>query len=136
MLHHGGDREEARNRLALLWQEISDNGDAFHRCTLAHYLADMQDDPADELAWDLRALQAAEQASVAGPSHGENPAVRALYASLHLNLAADYARLNRPDEARLHLDMAWRASTALPDDRYAQGVRTAIGRMELRLAGG
>lgn len=135
MLHHGGDREEARNRLARLWQEIGEDGDAFHRCTLAHYLADMQDDPADELAWDLKALHAAEQVS-SGPPHREVPGVQGFYASLHLNLAADYAGLQRLDEARAHLDLAWRASASLRDDRYAEGVRTAIGRMELRLAGG
>lgn len=56
MLHHAGDREEARQRLLDLWAEIGEHGDPLHRCTLAHYLADTQDDPADELAWDLRAL--------------------------------------------------------------------------------
>ncbi|MER0240457.1 hypothetical protein AAHZ94_00125 [Streptomyces sp. HSW2009] len=61
MLHRGGDREEARNRLAALWQEVGPDGDSLHHCTLAHYLADTQDDPADELAWDLRALAAADK---------------------------------------------------------------------------
>ncbi|MBK3584812.1 hypothetical protein JHN49_14165, partial [Streptomyces sp. MBT57] len=56
MLLHGGDREEARNRFGLLWAELGADGDALHRCTLAHYMADTQDDPGDELAWDLRAL--------------------------------------------------------------------------------
>ncbi|MGW2027256.1 hypothetical protein ACWCPC_34855, partial [Streptomyces decoyicus] len=60
MLHRAGDREEARNRLSELWHEIGPQGDAFHRCTLAHYMADTQDDPRDELDWDLRALEAAE----------------------------------------------------------------------------
>lgn len=60
MLHRAGDREEARNRLSALWHEIGPQGDAFHRCTLAHYMADTQDDPRDELDWDLRALEAAE----------------------------------------------------------------------------
>ncbi|MDX5572116.1 hypothetical protein PV779_15945, partial [Streptomyces sp. ID01-9D] len=60
MLLHGGDREEARNRFGALWSELGADGDALHRCTLAHYMADTQDDPGDELAWDLRALTAAE----------------------------------------------------------------------------
>lgn len=59
MLLHAGDREEARNRFGELWSEIGEDGDALHRCTLAHYMADAQDDPGDELAWDLRALTAA-----------------------------------------------------------------------------
>lgn len=62
MLHHAGDREEARHRFLGLWAELGEHGDPLHRCTLAHYLADTQDDPADELAWDLRALTAAEEA--------------------------------------------------------------------------
>ncbi len=60
MLLHAGDREEARNRLGALWAELGSDGDPLHRCTLAHYMADAQDDPGDELAWDLRALTAAE----------------------------------------------------------------------------
>ncbi len=49
MLLHGGDREEARNRFGALWSELGADGDALHRCTLAHYMADTQDDPGDEL---------------------------------------------------------------------------------------
>lgn len=60
MLLHAGDREEARNRLTALWAELGEQGDPLHRCTVAHYLADTQDDPEDELSWDLRALRAAD----------------------------------------------------------------------------
>lgn len=60
MLLHGGDREEARNRFGVLWAEIGECGGALHRCTLAHYMADTQDDPEDELAWDLCALASAQ----------------------------------------------------------------------------
>ncbi|MFH8635823.1 hypothetical protein [Streptomyces goshikiensis] len=68
ILLHAGDREEARNRLGEIWAEIGAEGDSLHRCTLAHYMADAQDDPADELAWDLRALTAAD-----GLRPGEEP---------------------------------------------------------------
>ncbi|WP_326696378.1 hypothetical protein OG909_02960 [Streptomyces sp. NBC_01754] len=68
MLLHGGDREEARDRFGILWAEIGEAGDALHRCTLAHYMADAQDDPEDELAWDLRALAAAEGLTEARPA--------------------------------------------------------------------
>ncbi|GKQ41700.1 hypothetical protein [Streptomyces sp. A012304] len=129
MLHHGGDREEARRRLLDLWTEIGEDGDPLHRCTLAHYLADTQDDPFDELAWDLRALTAAEE-------HEGSPEVRALYPSLHLNLAADYLKLGRTEAARTHVRKARRAARALRDDRYGDGMRAAISRMELRLGEG
>ncbi|MGW2280367.1 hypothetical protein [Streptomyces sp. NPDC001770] len=135
MLLHGGDREEARNRFAALWSELGEDGDALHRCTLAHYMADTQDDPADELAWDLRAMNAAAEGLT-----GERPAphrdVLALHAfspALHLGLAADYLKLRRPEVARHHLDRARQAADALPDGGRGNGVRTAIDRLETRL---
>ncbi|WP_282687649.1 MULTISPECIES: hypothetical protein [unclassified Streptomyces] len=134
MLLHGGDREEARNRFGALWSELGADGDALHRCTLAHYMADTQDDPGDELAWDLRALTAAEGAGGGwSAEHRDLPAVRAFYPSLHLNLAADYLKLQCPDSARIHLQRARAAAESLADDGYGDGVRAAIDRLELRL---
>ncbi|GAA3016478.1 hypothetical protein [Streptomyces fulvorobeus] len=134
MLLHGGDREEARNRFGVLWAELGEDGDALHRCTLAHYMADTQDDPGDELAWDLRALTAAD--GLAGERAAEDQdasAVRAFYPSLHLSLAADYLKLHRPDAARLHLDQARDTAGGLGHDGYGGGVRAAIGRLEQRM---
>ncbi|WP_328321658.1 hypothetical protein [Streptomyces sp. NBC_00388] len=134
MLLHGGDREEARNRFAGLWEEIGAAGDALHRCTLAHYMADTQDDPEDELLWDLRALAAAESLDDARAGrHDATVAVRGFYPSLHLNLAADYLKLRRREAARLHLGRARSATGALADDGYGDGVRAAIDRLEWRL---
>ncbi|MGW4569445.1 hypothetical protein ACWEN3_46445 [Streptomyces sp. NPDC004561] len=128
MLHHGGDREEARSRFLDLWAEVGEDGDPLHRCTLAHYLADTQDDPADELAWDLRAFAAAQELA-----DGDPAGVRGFLPSLHLNLAADYVKLDRPEAARSHLRHARTAADSLADDAYGEGVRAAIGRLELRL---
>ncbi|MER5732818.1 hypothetical protein ABT084_31565 [Streptomyces sp. NPDC002138] len=139
ILLHAGDREEARNRLGDIWAEIGEEGHALHRCTLAHYMADAQDDPADELAWDLRALNAAEglrQEPITLPLPQPHSAVRVFYPSLHLNLAADYVKLRRPDAARIHLARARAATGALSDDGYGDGVRAAISRLELRLGAG
>ncbi|MEU6486670.1 hypothetical protein [Streptomyces sp. NPDC046887] len=159
MLLHGGDREEARNRFAALWRQIGEHGAPLHRCTLAHYMADAQDDPGDELAWDLRALTAAESAADDGlgggwvgasTAAGDGPgteggsaagdgsaaALRALYPALQLNLAADYAKLHRPDAARAHLARARATAEDLAEDGYGTGVRAAIARLERRLHGG
>lgn len=136
MLLHGGDREEARNRFVEIWAQLGPDGDPLHRCTLAHYMADAQDDPDTELAWDLRALTAAEGLDEDRLArHGSAVALRALYPSLHLNLAADYVKLARPDAARVHLDRARAASVVLDDDGYGNGVRAAIERLEVRLRG-
>ncbi|WP_128430589.1 tetratricopeptide repeat protein [Streptomyces cyaneus] len=129
ILHHAGDREEARRRLLDLWTELGEDGDPLHRCTLAHYLADTQDDPSDELAWDLRALTEAEGA-------GGALAVRALYPSLHLNLAADYVKLDRAEAARVHLRRARGAAGELRDDSYGDGVRAELRRLEAWLGEG
>ncbi|MBU6529970.1 hypothetical protein ACFUIW_29735 [Streptomyces sp. NPDC057245] len=139
MLYHAGDREEARDRFLRLWAEIGEHGDALHRCTLAHYLADTQDDPAEELAWDLRALSAAEELTGEGPDaaaaarHEGRLAARALTPSLHLDLAADYHRLGRREAARVHLGRARTAAEHLAADRYGEGVRAAIDRLGRRL---
>ncbi|MFI9002198.1 hypothetical protein [Streptomyces sp. NPDC053541] len=134
MLLHGGDREEARNRLGAIWDQLGPDGDPLHRCTLAHYMADAQDDPDVELAWDLRALIAAESLDEDRLArHDSSVALRALAPSLHLNLAADYVKLARPDAARVHLARARAAAEALDDDGYGNGVRAAIERLALRL---
>ncbi|MER6125977.1 hypothetical protein ABT173_25785 [Streptomyces sp. NPDC001795] len=135
MLHHGGDREEARDRFLRLWAEIGEDGDPLHRCTLAHYMADTQDDPVDELAWDLRALSAAEELTGERlTEHDGALAVRAFYPSLHLSLAADYVKLGRCEAARVHLGRARGAVGALGANDYGDGIRAAIGRLERRLA--
>ncbi|MFF8285752.1 hypothetical protein ACF1DY_25110 [Streptomyces albus] len=137
MLHRGGDREEARNRFAALWQETDPDADLFHRCTIAHYMADTQDDPADELAWDLRALAAADALHDGHGQGGEHQlAVRSLYPSLHLNVAAGHARLGNEDAARSALARAREKLAALAADAYGQGVRAAVERLEKQLADG
>jgi hypothetical protein len=136
MLHRGGDRDEARDRFLELWAEIGEDGDALHRCTLAHYMADTQADPADELAWDLRALSAAEELTDGRVAeHHHSLAVRGFYPSLHLNLAADYAKLDRTEAARSHLRLAYEAVDALGDDSYGDGIRAAMHRLDLQLNG-
>ncbi|AXK37472.1 hypothetical protein DVA86_19210 [Streptomyces armeniacus] len=137
ILHRGGDREEARNRFARLWEEAGEDEAAlFHRCTIAHYMADTQDHPADELEWDRRALAAADALSGERVAWGRHElAVRALYPSLHLNLAADHVKLHDTRAARRELLLARGTAAELAHDDYGQGIRAAIDRLELRLAG-
>jgi hypothetical protein len=127
MLLHGGDREEARNRFAALWEQIGEEGEPLHRCMVAHHMADTQDDPEDELDWDVRALRAASGMS------GE--AARGFHPSLHLNLAASYWRVGEERMALSHLGRARESCWALGEDAYGDRIRAAVGRMELRLTG-
>ncbi|RAY14679.1 hypothetical protein DPM19_13075 [Actinomadura craniellae] len=134
-LGHAGEREAARRLLGGLWDELGEGGDPLHRCALAHYMADVQDDVREELRWDLRALAAADlvtderagQAGVAG-------SVRGFYPSLHLNLGDAYHRLGELDQARDHLERGRAAVDALGDDGYGQMIRAGLDRLADRLA--
>ncbi|MFF4404276.1 hypothetical protein ACFY2W_18000 [Streptomyces sp. NPDC001262] len=135
-LHREGDTEGARMRLGEIWQDIGPDGDAFHRCVLAHYMADVQPDPEDELVWDLRALEAAESLTDDRvQEHHASLAVRGFCPSLHLNLAESYRRTGNAPLAREHLSRAREHADTLGDDAYGDGIRAALDRLELRLAG-
>jgi len=55
-----GDRTAARSILTGVWGRIGADGDPFHRCAVARSMHDVVDDPADELLWELRLLDAAD----------------------------------------------------------------------------
>lgn len=131
-----GDRAGARLRFAALWERIGPRGDALHRCAVAHCLADVQDDPTQELAWDLLALDAARQ--LGDERHGADligPAA-SLFPSLHLNLADVYLRLGDLERAALHL-LDGRAATArLRSDGYRQLIDDGLDAVAERLDAG
>ena len=130
-----GEREAARRVLAEIWQEIAADGDPFHRCALAHTMADLQDDPQQELVWDLRALRAADrvtdaraaEAGVVGPVAG-------FYPSLHLNLGEVYRKLGDHTAARRHLELGLAAVDALDDDGYGSMIRRGLQGLAARLS--
>ena len=127
-------REEARAAFSEIWAEIGVDGDPLHRCALAHHMADVQDDPRDELAWDLRALAAAESlsddrvaaAGVSGPVAG-------FYPSLHLNLGGDYRKLGDHVQARRHLDLGRQAASFLGEDPYGSMIKAGLDGLAVRL---
>lgn len=133
-LQHAGDGDGARHRFAEIWEEITPDGDPFHRCVLAHYMADLQKDPRDELTWDLRAWEAAGAVTDdRAEQHDASLAIRGFYPSLHLNLAADHHKLGDDDRARAHLAQAQQYVDALGDDGYGQGIRSALQRLAAEL---
>ncbi|MEV7024215.1 hypothetical protein [Kitasatospora sp. NPDC093558] len=129
-----GRTAEARASFEALWEALGERGDVFHRCVLAHYLADLQDDPRAELEWDRRALAAADSLTAERARTYESALqVRAFYPSLHLNLASDHLKLGEADLAREQLDRAVRSLDALPEDAYSAGIRAAVDELRQRL---
>ncbi len=101
---------------------------------VAHHLADVQDDPRDELTWDLRALQAADDlTSEALLRAGATASIAGLYPSLHLNLGEDYRKLGDLPAARRHLQLGQQASPALGNDGYSQMIRRGLDGLAARL---
>lgn len=122
-----GDIETARTRLLEIWSEIGTAGDRLHRCALAHYLADLYDDPAQALAWNIRAFDAADTLSDDRvQQHHSSLQVAGFYPSLHLNLADDYRRLGSWDAATEQITAARAHLHVLPDDAYGAMIRTAL----------
>lgn len=133
-LGHAGDRAGARAELERLWGET---GDPLHRCTIAHFVADLQDAVADELRWDERALAvAAELTDERAQQHDPSFRVRAFLPSLHLNLADAHRRLGNVPAARHHLTAAEADIDSLPDDDYGRLVRTGMHKIKIALDDG
>jgi hypothetical protein len=131
-----GERAGAAADLAALWEEIGgERGDPLHAVSLAHFLADLQPDPADELEWDLRALRAADGLTdERAQRYHASLAVRGFHPSLHLNLAADYAKLGDRESALAHLDRTEAGFADLPPGDYADMITGAVARLRAELA--
>jgi hypothetical protein len=121
-----GDRAGARETYAALWASLDAAGDddPIHRVWVAHVTADAQDDPAEQVRWDLVALRAADAAAERGGADGVS--VRTFYPSLHLNLGEGFRRLGDDRRARDHLAQAERHLRGHPDDDERAGIAAAV----------
>ncbi|WP_019929635.1 hypothetical protein [Nocardia sp. BMG111209] len=134
---HRGDPARAHADLTALWERVGVTGDPLHRCTIGHYLADLCDDPAEALVWDIRALDAADALTdERAQQHDAGLSVAGFYPSLHLNLADNFRRLGSFPAARRHLDAARDRVGILADDGYGSTVRLGIEHLEEALAAG
>ncbi|MFC9471541.1 hypothetical protein ACWF99_10335 [Nocardia sp. NPDC055002] len=130
-----GDAERARTTLLEVWAEVGPAGDPLHRCTLAHYLADVYDDPAEALVWDVRALDAADALTDTRLNdHHAGLQVAGFYPSLHLNLADNFRRLGAFPAATRHLDAARERLDILPDDDYGAVIRGVVAELAVSIA--
>ena len=130
-----GDRDGARTRLEELWVRVGTGGDPLHRCAIAHTLADVQDDPHDELVWDQRALDAAKTVDAERMLLAGMPGTpRGLLPSLHLNLADVLMRLDRRHEAAAHVHLGELELDALPADGYRVMIADGLERIRTAIA--
>jgi hypothetical protein len=136
-LGRAGERDAARRRLIAMWDDLGADGDALHRCSVAHFLADLQDDVREELLWDERALSAAQDLTD-GRAQEQHAVlfVRGLQPSLQLSLADDHRRLGDPVRAREHVALAEAALDELPDDDYGRLIRSGVDLVREALAAG
>jgi hypothetical protein len=134
-LSQAGDREGARQLFAGLWDQMGPDGDPLHRCAVAHWMADLHDDPAQELTWDLLALVAADSLTADRAAEGGvTTPVTALYPSLHLNIGEAYRKLDEEELARRHLTLGLAAVGALPEDGYGNMIRAGLAGLGQRLS--
>ena len=120
-----GHKEQAIAAYEQLWTQVER---PLHRVSVAHYLADLQDDPAEELLWDERALEAAAEE----PHDAEMAPLRA---SLHVNAAGALFKLGRRNDARQQLEAARQAQENLPEEGYGRLVRARIDSLGAELNG-
>jgi hypothetical protein len=137
-LGRGGARADARRRLTDLWDRVGPDGDPLHRVTLAHFLADLQDDVRAELRWDERALAAADDLTdERAQQYDAALRVRGLLPSLHLNLADCLRRLGDASGARQHLAEAAASIDELADDDdYGRMIRAGLWHVRQALEAG
>jgi hypothetical protein len=129
-----GKKNAARQLFAELWREIGPAGDPLCRCRLAHHMADLQDEPEEELTWDLRALEAAALLTdVRVKDQHPSLSVAAFYPSLLLNVAEDYRKLGELDKARDYVAQAQRSMEVLTNTEYGGMIRGGIARLAAQL---
>jgi hypothetical protein len=126
-LREQGRSPEAKTLMESLVADVENEDDAYAKVFLAHSLADVQESPEDELAWDLQALtfmgELTDQRAIdRGNPGGKN----ALLPSLHLNLAVDYQRIGDDANARRHFELGQAHLDALSDDQYGNSIRGAF----------
>jgi hypothetical protein len=134
-LFRGGERVRGRLELESIWARIAVDPEPMHECALAHALADAQDDPAEELAWDLRALDAAHRCTDEDVRrHNAGGSIAGFMPSLHANLAEAHLKLGELATAKEHLALARSFVGDLQDDGYGRMVRGGIESISGRLA--
>jgi hypothetical protein len=110
-----GKIEVARQLFQQAWDMATNDFEAF---TAAHYLARNQEDPNDNLKWNLESLARA--------SAIKDESTRGHYPSLYLNVAKSYETLGDMEDAARHYQLAADSCKHLPIGKYADMIRSGI----------
>ncbi len=132
-LLQSGAKADARAQLLDLWARCDPAGPPLHRCTLAHFLADTEEDVAAELEWDLRALEAATGSRDTSDRDALAPDMDGFLPSLHLNVGDAYRRTGDIASAAAHAKIGSARAMSLPSDGYGSMVREGLQRLSARL---
>ncbi len=134
-LRQRGERLVAHRLFLELWEQIGGvGGDPFHRCAIAHSMADACDDVKEELMWDLLALEAAESVTDARAAEGGvSGSAAAFFPSLHLNLAECYRRIGDVERAAGHVVRGRAALGVLAEGGYSLMIRDGFDRIDKAL---
>lgn len=122
-LERAGRRDEAARVFTQAWEQSADEYD---RCISAHYVARVQTTPADNLRWNLEALEHADAI--------HDGRVSGFYPSLYLNIGWAHEDLGNRAEARKYYELAATRLDTLPEGPYRETVRDGIERGLQRVA--
>lgn len=105
----------------------AESSSTFDWLFFAHSFADVQEDLAQELHWDLTALDATTHLTEAEAIGEGVPGGRAgLLPSLQLNLADVYRRLGNEEEAQRHYEAGLEHLRALDEGAYGTSIGEAF----------
>jgi hypothetical protein len=127
---HLSDKQQSRARLLELWEKHSPQGIPLPLCTMAHALADTETEIANELEWDLRALEAGSGSREPEDREPLPGILPSFFPSMHLSVAEGYRRMGDLERARRHVACAEQRMDALPDDAYGKLVRGGLRRLQ------
>ena len=110
-----GRRDEARSLYLQAWELRQHDVDA---CIAAHYVARLQETPAETLRWNELALTHANRAS--------SESIRSFFPSLYLNLGKSYEDVGNLSRARELYEQGELRLTDVPDGGYGEIVRQGL----------
>jgi tetratricopeptide (TPR) repeat protein len=110
-----GKNEEASKVFMEAWHQASDDKEKF---TAAHYVARHQQNVADKLFWDEKALHLALKIN--------DDSVKGAYPSLYLNIAKGNEDLKEFEKAKRNYELALTYINFLHEDGYGKMIRGGI----------